>query len=141
MTLNARRRPLVTGGAPRIDQLGGTISHLNNQNIPGLQIVRAEIIKSAQCSAEGYTARGSAPILKLCRLLIKAGFDPGRPLHAYRQNILCITVRSIGAGARLTAKKRPFGPVFERWMQFSTPPVSPATRLNGLAVAAEPPPR
>jgi|SRR6476469_3315166 hypothetical protein len=86
--------------------------------------IRAEIINSGQCSAEGITARGSAPILKLCRKLIQAGVDPNRPLHVYRGDVLAIVVRTIGDGARLTVKERPFGPVFERWMPFSTPPVS-----------------
>jgi hypothetical protein len=137
MASNARRRPLVTDGAPRIDQLRGTINPLNNRNIPGLQInaVRAEIINSDECSAEGITAHGNAPVLGLCRELIKAGFDPGRPLHAYRGATLCLIVRSIRQGARLTVKDRPFGPVFERWVPFSYPPVSPRIAQTALAEA------
>src|SRR5450759_3287005 len=87
--------------------------------------IRAEIINSSRCSAEGYTACGNAPVLGLCRELVKAGFDPSRPLHAYRGATLCLIVRSIRQGARLTVKDRPFGPVFERWVPFSYPPVSP----------------
>jgi hypothetical protein len=96
--------------------------------------LRAELIGSDECSiAAGITARGSAPILKLCRKLIQAGIDPNRPLHVYRGDVLAIVVRTIGDGARLTVKERPFGPVFERWMPFSTPPVSLPIRQNGSA--------
>jgi hypothetical protein len=118
--------------ASEVDRLASTINSLNNRNSPGLQInvVRAEIINSSECSAEGHTARGNAPVLGLCRELIKAGFDPGRPLHAYRGATLCLIIRSIGQGARVTVKERPFGPTFERWVPFSYPPVSPALRQD-----------
>jgi hypothetical protein len=131
MLQNAKRRPLVTDGALKTAQLCGSSGQNNRKNV-GLQIVRAEIIHSGQCSAENITARGPAPILKLCRLLIKAGFDPGRPLHAYRGDVLSLRVRSIGEGAGLTVKERPFGPTFERWVPYSTPPVSPAMRQHEL---------
>jgi hypothetical protein len=138
MSSNGKRRPLVTDGAEKIDQLGGSINSLNNRNIPGLQInaVRAEIINSDECSAEGLLARGNAPVLGLCRELIKAGFDPGRPLHAYRGATLCLIVRSIGQGARLTVAERPNGPTFEAWKPFSTPAVAPPMRQNLTAGAA-----
>jgi hypothetical protein len=53
-----------------------TINRLNNRNNAGLQIsaVRAEIINSGECSTEGHSVRGPAPILALCRELIKSGF-------------------------------------------------------------------
>jgi hypothetical protein len=35
-----------------------------------------------------------------CRKLLAAGFDWQRPLHVYRGDVLCITVKSIGEGAR-----------------------------------------
>jgi hypothetical protein len=38
----------------------------------------------------------------MCRKLIEAGYDPDRPLHAYRGDVLCLKVRSIGEGAKLT---------------------------------------
>jgi hypothetical protein len=40
-------------------------------------------------------------VLALCRALVGAGYDPGRPLHVYRHRTLALTVRSIGEGARL----------------------------------------
>jgi hypothetical protein len=46
-------------------------------------MIRAEIIGTDRCTAEGYTARSSAPVLALCRKLIDADFDPERTLRAY----------------------------------------------------------
>jgi hypothetical protein len=40
----------------------------------------------------------------MCRKLIAAGHDPATPLEAYRGPILCLRVRSIGEGAKLTVK-------------------------------------
>jgi hypothetical protein len=65
------------------------------------QAIRGEIIGSKICEAEGYTVRGAAPVLVLCRKLIEAGYDPGRSLHAYRGAVHCLTVGSIGEAARL----------------------------------------
>jgi hypothetical protein len=86
--------------------------------------IRAEIVGEHQCEAEGLSARGPSPVLALCRLLIRAGFDPARPLLALRGHVHCLEVRSIGEGAKLTIKERPFGPVFESWAPFPTPPVA-----------------
>jgi len=52
-------------------------------------------------TACGIVARSSAPVLKLCRLLVDAGHDPGLPLEAWRNAILCLRVRSIGEAAGL----------------------------------------
>src|SRR6516164_9622984 len=41
------------------------------------------------------------PVLALCRELIAAGHDPSRPLHAYRDGVLALRIRSIGEAARL----------------------------------------
>jgi hypothetical protein len=62
---------------------------------------RAEL-SGGRCSAVGITANGNAPVLALCRRLIEAGHDPTLPLEAYRGMTLCLRVRSIGEGARLT---------------------------------------
>jgi hypothetical protein len=76
----------------------------------------AELIGSDCCSALGITARSKAPVLALCRSLIKAGQDPIRPLHAYRGDVLCLRVRSIGQAAQLTAEDDRHGrPRLRRW--------------------------
>jgi hypothetical protein len=81
--------------------------------------IRAELIGSDTCTALGISATGNAPVLKLCRLLIETGHDPGSPLHVYRDATLALTVRSIGQGGALrvttTATGKPiFNPVAEQ---------------------------
>jgi hypothetical protein len=39
--------------------------------------------------------------LDLCRALVEAGYDPTTPLEAYRGDMLCLRVRSIGEAADL----------------------------------------
>ena len=68
-------------------------------------IIRAELCGSDTCSAEGFIVRANAPVLALCRKLVDAGYDPTRPLHAYRGDTLCLTVRTIGEGAKLTVRE------------------------------------
>ena len=67
--------------------------------------IEAELIGSNECRARdrarGITVRSSSPVLALCRALVGAGYDPGRPLHVYRGETLALTVRRIGEGARL----------------------------------------
>src|SRR5215831_11766633 len=77
--------------------------------------IRAELIGSNSCSALGITARGHAPVLALCQLLIEAGHDPNRPLLAYRGDTLCLRVRSIVEGAALAVEDDRMGrPRFRR---------------------------
>jgi hypothetical protein len=103
MTQNARRRPLVTDGAQGIDHAARLIGSLNNRNHTGWQIaaIRAELIGSNKCAAEGITGHGTTPVLNLCRELIKSGFDPGQSLVVYRGATLALRVRSIGETAEL----------------------------------------
>jgi hypothetical protein len=89
-------------GVPELTQLGCTGVRGNSFSIENRQAVCAELFGSDCCSALGITARGNAPVLALCRALIKAGQDPDRPLLAYRGDMLCLRVRSIGEGAQLT---------------------------------------
>lgn len=64
-------------------------------------VIRAIIEGAERCTALGQQVRASAPILALCRELIAAGYDPSRLLHAYRDGLLVLRVRSIGEAARL----------------------------------------
>jgi hypothetical protein len=52
-------------------------------------------------TAEGATVTSSSPVLAHCRKLVERGYDPAQPLHACRGDVLALTVRSIGEGARL----------------------------------------
>jgi hypothetical protein len=70
------------------------------------QVIRAELIGSHACRALGITVSGrNAPVLALCRALIKAGHDPDTALEAYRGDTLCLRVRSLGKGAKLTVRE------------------------------------
>ena len=68
------------------------------------QAVRTELIGSDTARAHGITVVAFTPILVLCRRLIDAGINPTTPLAAFRGEMLCLTVRHIGEGARLTVK-------------------------------------
>ena len=85
------------------------------------QPVHAELVGSHQCRAEGFTARSSSPIFAICRALIAAGVCPDRPLHAFRDGMLCIVVRSIAEGARLIVKDRASGPSSRNGCRFLAP--------------------
>jgi hypothetical protein len=67
-----------------------------------MKTILAQIDKSDRCEAAGHTVRAPAPVLAMCRKLIAAGFDPSLPLHAYRGDVLCLKVSSIGWGAKHT---------------------------------------
>ena len=76
----------------------------------------AELIGSNTCTAAGVTVVDHAPAFALCRALVTAGQDSNRPLHAYRGDVLCLCVRSIGEGARLTVEDDRHGrPRPRRW--------------------------
>ena len=65
------------------------------------RVIHAEFAKDDQAAACGIVARGSSPVLKLCRMLVDAGHDPVLPLEAWRNGVLCLRVRSIGEAAGL----------------------------------------
>ena len=91
----------------------------NNHVTLGAQTpIHATLIGSNCCEALGITARGYAPVLELCRALVKAGHDSRRPLHAYRGDVLALEVRSIGEGARLAVREDRAGPRFVAWEPF-----------------------
>jgi len=81
-------------------------------------VIRAEFKGSNCCEALGSTAHGRAPVLDLCRALVAAGHDPRRSLHAYREDVLALKVRSIGEGAKLIVKEDRAGPRFVPWEPF-----------------------
>jgi len=93
------------------------------------QVIRAEIVGIDCASAEGITASGSAPVLKLCRLLVEAGLAAASPLDAFRGPVLCLRIRSIGEAATLSVDES--RSAFCRWKPFSRAAVSPPMRQNG----------
>jgi hypothetical protein len=108
---------LAARGASETDGLGHrVVSEANRQQTFTPAPIRAVLIGSDRCEAEGIIAYGYAPLLDLCRALIKAGHDPKRALHAYRGEILALAVRSISEGAQLTIEDGPHGtPRLRRW--------------------------
>jgi hypothetical protein len=79
--------------------------------------VRAELIAGDTAVTLGITANSHTPVLSLCRKLAEAGHDPATPLHAYRGDTLCLTIRSIGDGAGLTVAEHQ-GTRFAPWKPF-----------------------
>jgi hypothetical protein len=76
----------------------------------------AQLTGSDRCTSAGLTVRGYAPVLGMCRTLVAAGFNPDSPLHAYRGAMLCLRIRSIGEGAKLTIEDNGCGtPVAQPW--------------------------
>jgi hypothetical protein len=94
------------------------------------QAVRAELIGTDTCTALGLTARNHLPLLALCRALIEAGHDPVIPLEAYRGDVLCLRVRSIGDCAALEVNAK--GTDFIRFREVRTAPSLRANEEGGL---------
>ena len=93
----------VALGASVVDQLGRQVFPENKRQQQFVQApIRATLIGSDRCSAEGVSACGYSPVLGLCHELVAAGFNPASPLEAWRGEMPCLRVRSIGEGARLT---------------------------------------
>jgi hypothetical protein len=61
--------------------------------------IRAELTGDSDCAALRMTVTAAVPVLALCRKLIEAGHDPALPLEAWRGDVLCLRVRSIGEAA------------------------------------------
>jgi hypothetical protein len=105
--MSKRKSPgaMAAHGAFEIDELGEHVVSKARRRRNRAQVpVRATLIGDDRCVAEGVTAQGTAPVLDLCRKLIKAGYDPRTPLEAWRGVTLCLRVRSIGEGAKLTVR-------------------------------------
>lgn len=89
---------IATSEAPEFDWLAGSI---NSSATTKRRIIQATLVGGDICSAEGITARGSSPMLALCRTLVAAGYNPTTTLEAYRGDVLCLRVRSIAEAAGL----------------------------------------
>jgi ribosomal protein L19 len=74
--------------------------------------IRAKLIADESCSALGITVRGPAPVLALCRRLVEVGHDPATAIEAWRGDVLCLQIRSIGQAAQLRLATHGIG--FER---------------------------
>lgn len=92
--------------------------------------VVCRIIGSAHCEVDDLIVRHSAPVLAMCRALIDVGYDPERPLEAYRGDVLSLRVSSIGYGAQFTIEDNRSGgaPVLRRFKAFPRWAVAPPMR-------------
>jgi hypothetical protein len=88
--------------------------------------MRVEIVKDSYV-CDGITA---GTLFALCEKLIAAGHDPATALEAWRGEMLCLKVRSIGEGARLRVSPHGTGFVAER------PGASPIAELLTPAAQA-----
>ena len=70
---------------------------------------RADLTGAEICTSMGLTARGSTPILALCRELLAAGVDPDQALEVYRGATLALQIRSIGEAAGLEVNSKGTG--------------------------------
>jgi hypothetical protein len=85
------------------DQLGRQVAAKNNRQAGFAQrVIRAMLIGTNRCEAEGLSVCRYAPVLELCRELVAVGFHPACPLEVWRGQTLCLRVRSIGEAAQLT---------------------------------------
>ena len=57
-----------------------------------LKPIIAQFIESDRCSAEGLEVMANAPGLVMCRKLLEAGYDPDRPLHCFRGEVLAMEI-------------------------------------------------
>jgi hypothetical protein len=83
-----------------------------------IEPIRAELFGGDVCTCESLTAKASAPALAMCRKLLAVGYDPQRPLHAYRGEMLCLTITSIGWGALHTITETGAAPKIAAWKPF-----------------------
>jgi hypothetical protein len=102
----------------------------------GADAVICSLTGSDRCSADGLTVKHNAPVLAMCRALLDAGYDPERPLEAYRGDVLSLRVSSIGYGAKFTVEESRSGgaPVLRRYKAFPG-------RAGGAAHASKRDPR
>jgi hypothetical protein len=100
--------------------------------------IRAELTDDDTTTAEGVTAKTNAgPALALCRKLIDAGFDARRSLHCYRGDALCLTVTSIGWGAKYTVAEGTNGrPILCRYRPLPLVVVAAPVRRNEMAATS-----
>ena len=114
--IGARRASVLLAGDLKLDGPEDKPSHRS------LQAIRADLIGSDTCIALGLAINSSSPVLALCRALVESGHDPAIALEAYRGDVLCLRVRSIGDAAALEVNARGTG--------FVVRPASPV-RANG----------
>jgi hypothetical protein len=110
--------------AREVDQLGGRVSFVATPERKPFQVIRAELVGDDSCSALGITTHGPSPVLAICSRLVVAGIDPTVPLHAYRSDVLALTVAAIGQAAQFQINSKGTGFIRRRQAVRTAPPVA-----------------
>ena len=105
-----------------------------------MSIVRAELHGDDTAQSGELLAAGKSPVFNLCRLLVAAGIDADSKLECYRDDVLALTVKTIGIGAKLTIRENDWvGPKVVRYEPFSRDRVGRHVRSKeGTAPTAPP---
>lgn len=98
--------------------------------------ISCTLIGSNTAQAADIVARGHSPVFDLCRKLVAAGHDPASPMECYRGDMLCLRIRTIGEGAKLTIRETATdGPRVVRWKAFPSRAVKAPVDLNAQDVS------
>jgi hypothetical protein len=101
-------------------------------------VLIAQLIGQDRAQAGDVVAKSRTPIFTLCRELVASGANPDSSLECYRGPVMCIRVKSIGIGAKLTIKENDWvGPKVVPYEPVSRDRVGRHARQNGDAA---PPP-
>jgi hypothetical protein len=64
-------------------------------------MIHAQLSSDTIARSCGIEIKSPSPVLALCRRLLDEGCQSSAPLEAYRSDVLCLHVRSIGEAAAL----------------------------------------
>jgi hypothetical protein len=124
MVEKVRPAGLVTAGRGKTKRplaLAAPLPNSQNQTSVQASPLRAAIIGSDECRAEGFSALAASPVLSLCHKLIAAGHDPDQPMQVWRNGTLCLRVRSIGLAAGLEVNTKGTGFIRHRAVRAAPP--------------------
>lgn len=99
-------------------------------------MIHAQISSDTIATSCGITVHVGSPVLALCRELVAQGCDPAVRLQAYRGDTLCLTIRSIGEGAKLEAGSGGVG--FVRVRELRSASYSSSTAMPASAPILKP---
>jgi hypothetical protein len=118
--------PAIGDDGARQDGFCKDQSAINSQVAHRKQPLRADHTGVATYTAAGMAARGTTPVLTLCRQLLAAGLDPDRAMEVFRGATLALRIRTIGeaAGLEINAEGTGFRPARK-------PDTAPPMRRNG----------
>jgi hypothetical protein len=94
-------------------------------------VIIAHLFGDDRAQAGDIVARSRSPVFALCRALLAAGADPNSKLKCFRGDVLALTVKTIGLGAKLTTKENDWvGPKVVRYEPLSRDRVGRHARQN-----------